>query len=348
MRLLPCSIAAVAFAAIAAGAPLFAAELQDSSPVDVASLLQELKRLREQQATQRKQRRQSALQQVIAAASNGERAASLWEDAVRAVQFEGAAREGTAVKEWRDREGEGLDSKEGREAARLFFAWLGLTLQHDAGAPVKDLLAQVVGYTKELAAHREAMEAVEDSIKKDKELDASGKHGKRRDGDESKVKRMNDQILGKALAGSPVVRWFGLEDFVHPGKWETNPGNYDGIFKQVILPELRAQRDPRLLEYWDMQLRKEAGNASKMKLFDAGKFTRETRPGLLWQRSQDMLLLGQKHRGMAEMFELIKRYPQHPDAESWIASLEALLVPTAAPAVAPKSPFGDPMPPESP
>jgi hypothetical protein len=323
---------------------------------------------------QLKQQRQQALQQVTAAAASAERAVALWEDAVRAVQFDGAPKEGAAFKEWKEREGDGLNSKEGRTAARLFFSWLALTMQHNAGTPVKDLLPQVVAYTKELNADREAMEALDETIKKNKELDGSGKHGGRRQGDEERNKRMHDQILNKGLAGSPVVRWMRLEEFIEPGPgaaqrgsgaaergdaragapvegaggWESNPGNYDGIFNNIILPELRAQKDPRLIEYWDMRLKKEAEAATRQKLtFNLDKYNNERRPSLLWSRAQDMLLLGQKNRAITEMFNLIKTFPNHPEADAWIARLEGVLAPPlpapAAPApAAPATPGAAP------
>jgi hypothetical protein len=313
------------------------AQVADAPPPDLNALLQSLKEIRQQQAQAQKQQRQQSLQQVTAAAGNGERAASLWEDAVRAIQFEGATKEGTAFKEWKDREGDGLNSKEGRNAARLFFTWLALTIQRDAGTPVKDLLPQIVSYTKELTAHREMIEALEASIQKEKELNASGKHGMKRQGDGEKDRRMHDQILNKGLGGSPVVQWMRLKDFVNPPQWENNPGDYEGIFNNIILPELRAQKDPRLLEYWDMRLKKEADAASRQKLtFAVEKYNNERRPALLWSRADDLLILGQKNRAITEMFNLIKTYPQHPESGAWIARLEAVLVPPIpAAAVAP-------------
>jgi len=41
------------------------------------------------------------------------------------------------------------------------------------------------------------------------------------------------------------------------------------------------------------------------------------------------LNLGQKNRGVTEMFNLIKTYPTHPDADDWIAKLENILLPPA-------------------
>jgi hypothetical protein len=310
------------------------AQTQDASPVDVPNLLRELKAIREKQVTQVKTRRQSALQTVQAAAANGERAAALWQEAIKAIRFDGAPKEGALFGEWKDKEGDGLNSREARNAARLYFTWLSLTMQRDAGATTKDLLLPVIAYTKELSAHQQMVESLEEEIKKDKELAASKTHGTRRAGGEGNVKKMNDQIL-KDLAGSPVVQWMKLQEFVTPEKWTSNPGDADAIFTQIVLPELRAQKDPRVLEYWDLRLKKEADAASKAKLvFDVDKFNNQRRPALLWRRAQDQLLIGQRNRAMTEMFGLIKNHPQHPEADDWIANLEATMGSSSVPAAA--------------
>src|SRR4051812_29872805 len=122
------------------------------APLDVAQLLQALKTMKEQQAQQLKAQKQRALQDVQAAAASPSGAAAAWEEAVREVQFEGAPREGTQFRGWKEKEGAGLDHKEGQNAARLYFVWLGLTLRRSAGLQLKDLLPQIVAYTKEATA----------------------------------------------------------------------------------------------------------------------------------------------------------------------------------------------------
>src|SRR5688500_2600950 len=101
---------------------------QDSAPVDPTQLLQALKSLKEQQTQQVKAQKNRGLQEVQAAAASPSAAAKAWEDAVRQVQFEGGSREGTQFREWKEKEGAGLDDQDAQNAARLYFAWLGLTL----------------------------------------------------------------------------------------------------------------------------------------------------------------------------------------------------------------------------
>ena len=75
------------------------------------------------------------------------------------------------------------------------------------------------------------------------------------------------------MGGSVYVQWMKLSDWVTVDGWENTPGSFDGIYKNIILPEMRAQKDPRLLDYWDMKMKKAADEASRSKLaFDLDKY----------------------------------------------------------------------------
>ncbi|MGZ7226727.1 hypothetical protein ACXWO0_09700, partial [Streptococcus pyogenes] len=74
-------------------------------------------------------------------------------------------------------------------------------------------------------------------------------------------------------------------------------GNVDGIFQKAILPLMRENKDPRLIQYWDHLIQREAESASDQKLaFAAGSFEQQRKPILLWNRAKDMLALGWKNR----------------------------------------------------
>lgn len=325
---------------IAAALAVPCARAQDGQTVDIAQMLQALRQLREQTTTKAKADKQRAIQEVSAAAASGESAVIAWEKAVMATHFDGVTKEATAFKAWRDGEGEALKEPEAKNAARLYFQWLALTLQRSSGTPVKEMLPSILNYTKELLNDQAAMDSLEDTISREKER-AAGKRGPQRKSNDGDVKKMHDSILNRPLGGSMVVQWLKLGDWVAVEKWEQSPGNYDGIFDKIILPELRAQRDQRVLEYWDMKIKRESENASKSKLeFDRDKFNTGRLPHLLWKRASDLALLGFKNRAANDMFNLIRKYPTHPDAGEWMGKLEEMLMPPvpALPAVAPAAP----------
>ena len=198
------------------------------------------------------------------------------------------------------------------------------------------MIPSVINYTKELLADQAAIENLDDSIKRDKEKE-KGKHGMQRKSNDGEVKKMHDNILNKGLGGSVVVQWLKLGEWVNVAGWEGTPGNFDGIYEKIILPELRTQRDQRVLEYWDMKIKREGDRAAKSKLeFEHDKFLTQKLPKLQWGKAADMAVLGFKNRAATEMFALIRKHPQHPDAGDWMGRLEEMLMPPApAPATVP-------------
>jgi hypothetical protein len=334
-------ISAVAFSLSAAAV----AQVQDAPPVNTTEMLATLRQLRDTQATQAKASKQSALKNLSPLAGNAALAAAAWEDAVRATQFQGVARESIAFREWMEKEGIGLKGKEAQNAARLYFAWLNITLQRSNGASVKDLLPQLIAYTRDLQVDQQAAQVLADSVQREKD---SAPQGARRFApsmekrvNDRVVKHMHDQIMNKGLANSPVVQWMKLSDFVTIEKWENNPGNLEGIYNKILLPELRAEKDPRVLDYWDLKIKRESELASAKHVdFEIAKFNTERLPELRWSRAEDVAAIGQKNKAATEMLALIKANPGHPAAAEWIGKLEELLSPTppAAPVPAPAPP----------
>lgn len=341
--------------------------VQDAQPMDVKQLIEALKLLREQNEAGIKTRKQQAYTRVMAAAASGSTAVAFWKDAVKEVQFDGASHQGSKMSDWREGDGDALSSKECQTAVRLHLYWLGLSLQHAMGTETKAMLQNVIDYTKQVRAEDEAM------IKFDNALDrAKEKANKRLAGgdvaEDQTIKRVHQQIFRTGVGGSPVARWLQLGDLLGAdskrkaggkngearpegaqaesgGGWEYTPGNVDGIYNAIILPEFRAMKDPRLLEYWDLKIKTESERAAEKKLdVEQRDWTQVTLPNLQWARAQDVMLLGQKNRAIGEMFRLVKSFPQHPSTASWISSLEGLILAATAPAavatIPPAAPAG--------
>ena len=112
--------------------------------------------------------------------------------------------------------------------------------------------------------------------------------------------------------------------------WELGPFNVEGIFQTIILPELRAQKDPRVLEYWDNKMRQLADRATKAKSpLEIDKFNQITRPLLQWGRALDMETIGLRNRAITEMFSIVKANPAHPGVEAWMKELRTRIQPPA-------------------
>jgi hypothetical protein len=349
--------------------------LEDNAPIDAKPILEALRTIKSQQEATIKTSKQRFIQEATAAAANPARAAELWEEAVRATQFQGVPKENAQFKDWRDKDGEALKDPEVKTALHLYFNWLALTLQRSAGAEVKTLFPAVLSHAREVAADQVSMEAFEETAKIAKDVPVNPNAPKRpvtaaqkeKRLDHQIVKRVHDQILKSSLASSAFVQWMRLSDYItdvapqkgRGGKargaaqaddapapsWEGTPGNFDGIYQSILLPELRAQKDLRLREYWDNKIKREGEAATRsQKTFEIDKFNKERRPSLLWSRDQDLIRVGMRNYAIGDMFTLIKTYPTHPEASGWIAELEGLLAPPAPAAPAPTTSAAAPEP----
>ena len=317
---------------------------QQDGAVDSAKLLKELHTVLDQQSGLIKTGQGAAIQQIAGAASSPDKAVALWEEAVRMTQFEGAGHESTAFQAWKAGEGELFKDRVVQSALRLYFTWLQITIQRSSGAKVKDLLPAIISYAKDLATDQAAIAPLEEEMKREEALRrqmemeaAAGKllarGPKPKAGNSADVKKLHDTILKRPLPGSIYVQWQRLMEWVNVDKWEATPGNFDGIYENVVLPEMREERDARLLDYWDMMMQKKADEANRTRLaFDVDKYNNLVVPTLLWGKFGDMVILGQKNQAFAGMLSLIKKYPTHPDSKDWVAQLEELLTPPKPPA----------------
>lgn len=305
----------------------------DAPPPDASQLLAFLKTLKDQQATQIKTAKGKVLREAQAAAASPAAAASAWVEAVRLTQFEGAEKEGAKFREWRDGEGAAFTELPVQKATQLYFRWLVLTMQRSMGTPVSELMPAVIQFTKDMAADREAMEDFSERAEKEKQLAQSRMHGNRKDtsGDDIRTRRAHDQVIDKAVNAGPIVALLHAEDLLKIEKWEMTPGNVDGIFTNIVLPELRINRDVRVLEYWDMKIKRRTDRMKERPAFEQEKFTKEGYPDLLWSRAREYVLIGQPNRGMGEMLKILRAYPQHPNLSGWIDDVEKLLSPAPAP-----------------
>jgi hypothetical protein len=182
--------------------------------------------------------------------------------------------------------------------------------------------------------------------------------------DDQLFKKIHTQLVGGPLSGTSYVEWQHLDEVVgdsgpvrrrgeqvdtnqSASSWNPVPGDVDGIYANIILPEMRAVHDVRAIEYWDAKLRREADVATRTKLqFEIDRFNTERRPELLWSRAQEFEWIGMKNRAALEMFGVLKNSPASPHTAEWVKELQDLISPKpAATAAAPAASAGVAPPP---
>jgi hypothetical protein len=273
-------------------------DAQDSGKIDAASILDALKAIKQKHEEFEKKDKTSLLQEVSAAAASTMAAVNYYQEAVRSTRFSGQNRETTQFNDWRrkGRDADRMKDKNWQEALRLHLYYLAITLRRETGTEVKDLLNQLLSYTNQLVVEHDLLQD-------------------------------QGEWMDRPLTDSIFVNWLQVGDQVAKlDKWEMVPGNFSGIYQQAILPELRKLKDLRAVEYWNLRIQMESNEATASgRNFDIDKFNHVTKPKLLWDRSQEMLAIGQKSKAATEMLAIIKNYPTHPSVSDWIEKLEKLV-----------------------
>lgn len=281
----------------------------DAPPPDAEALLNELKAIQSRQTSNKRQRIDAVKSELIAAARGDNSALRLYADATRQANFAGDAQK---FSDWRDRNLNLLTKDKAAGAiARLHLQYLALSLDRavlpaDQPPPFKDLWDYVVA----------AAEA------------------RREYGDQLALPPYEfvRNMLDRPIIESPVAKAKLIQQDLEKLKdWEMNAGAIDGILEKNIRGPLRAAKDPRLIDTWKIQIdyrtklaEKRGGDVA------AATLTQVEIPRLLWSRAKDMVVVGQKNRGILEMTAVIRANPNHPDTPTWISEVTELLQPAPA------------------
>ena len=271
------------------------ASAQDATAVDAKTLLSALKEMKTKHAESAKSQFGKMMQDLGAASASNASAIAFYEEATRAITFAGQTREKTLFQEWKKKEADHLKSVEMQTAVRLHLSYLLITLQHANGLTIPQVMPSLLRYSDMLTAAPELVST--------------------------------QDILRQSVNASIFLKWYGSEKILgNVHDWEMNPGNLDGIWRTTILPQMRKEKDQRAILYWDNKLKLATDAAAETKrVFDVDQFRFIRKPALLWSRAKDLIAIGQRNRGISEMFNIVKNWPDHPNNAAWIAKLEGIL-----------------------
>lgn len=283
---------------------------QDAPALNTEQVRRELDKLeadRTQASSARLARQLAALKP---GAEGGSASARLYQEAVEAVDFQGRREPGQTPAEWRKANADLLRSAALQQAVQFHVRYLILGLQYAAelrrgGDP--DLANTSWDYSRDLAAAL-------------LQKDLANPPGPARD------------LLFKPASQGVFARWLVLEDWLPSGDaWEGAPGNLAGILEKNVRPHWRKTSDPRLIGTWDLQLEFEAARITEKGLDTAAdRFNNHDRPRLLFARARDRAAIGQPNRAVADVMQLLRDYPVHPDAAKWTEFVRTQLPPAPA------------------
>lgn len=298
--------------------PLTAA--QDTPPVDALRLLQMLEKFEAEQNAKRDAGIQQVIQQLRNASSQ-DAAMELYLNSIQATQFVGETKENTRFKEWREKNVEKLRDPGFRLALAMQTHWLAMTLARQISEEPEKMTPDVASFASEVAKNREPL---------------SGKYAK--------------EIMNASVSESPQAKMLGVSHIAKGGEdWELAPGRFESIMEKTVLPVWRKNRDPKVMEYWDLRLAVLRQRASEATLeMDRQNLMQVEIPGMEWNRAKEFAQIGQPNRGLEELWKIFMAHPNHRQAPQWAATirmeLQNILNPPPPPEAGIAAPADAPLP----
>ena len=264
------------------------ASAQQAPPFDPNAVLATLKDLKTKQQTTVNREKSGVTANIAAAIADP---GKFYELAVSAVELQnGGGNDGSRLVEWRKRHAAELRNRDFLDALRQHLVYLSLTWQHSMGAKTKDQLGALLDYVSQVSRNAELYDAFD--------------------------------ITKKSLAEGVFVPYFQIGPYISGlPDWQDRPFDVNAIYEKIILPELRAEKNPRLLDCWRDRIQIETARAtSAQNALTANKFNNIRLPTLLWNRAEDELTLGLTNAAVADMLAQIKAHPDHPDFDHWVGA----------------------------
>jgi len=302
---------------------------QSAPTLDVKSMLEGLQQIKQQQSTAAKTQLSQTITDFSAASADDGAAENFYVEAVRVTRFVGQDSESTAFSEWEKNALPRLNPT----AIRLALRYTTISLQRAAGATDAQIFPVLLAYAQEAQDALPAIEAQQNAPQPQE----NNRRGYGRQQGQGQGQRVEEpRILEEAVSDNIFSRWYNIGGQLGTlQNWEQVPGNIDSIFQQTLLPMMRKTRDPRIIQYWDNKIVTErAAASSATAAFNTDRFNLTRRPSLLWSRAEDEVAIGQREQGLNDMYNLVKSFPTHPDAGTWIKELEGLLTTTPPAATA--------------
>ena len=297
------------------------AQPQDVAPPNLDVILKEIEALEQKQKQSKISERNQLVGLIQSATASGVAAANFYTQAVEDVQFKGKKDKVEAFNAWKKSHADLMRSREMQTALLLHLKYLLLSLQRKDVEKPETQLPALMAYVNELVSYDDFF---------------------------AKQNPPSDEtrgLLSKPLTGSIFAQWLPLGEWLPDQKsWESKPGDVPGILEKNIRSVLREKKDPQLIQIWDLEMKVEAGRITTGRSeHQADQFNTVIRPRLQFKQAQDMAVVGQPNRALAETIALVRANPLHPDFGIWVAKIRESVKP-AAPAPEPAAAQTSPQP----
>ena len=285
----------------------------DLTPQEREELLKKLEALRASADARVDARFRAAIAAFSSAVSSPSAASDLYLKCIEKVNFTDQKRKSQDFREWKRREGDRLSSAGFSLALQIQLRWLILTLQAASENSDRDQLA---------AGARSVLETI------------TG---------QASVLADHQQILSQTVTSSVFARAYEINN-IEVEKWPLAPGDISQIYEEILLPPLRARRQPQELRAaWTRRIQHEmimreqmpseengsrrVGMASATRSAAYERFVAEGLPQLQWEMEVDLFKHGDERTAASRMLAHIENNITHKTAAKWGDELVALLSP---------------------
>jgi hypothetical protein len=298
--------------------------------IDAKGMLEGLQAIKQKQSASAKQQLAQTIADFTAASSDDGAALNFYIEAVRVTRFVGRVDADSAFSLWK----KALVPRLNPSAIRTALRYTTITLQRAAGATDDQIFPVLLQYAQEtqddlpsLLARPQPPQNVPVGMQRSERRAERNAEGGLADGAVDIQQDPGERIMEQDVTENIFTRWYNIADQLSGlQNWANVPSDIDGMYKNFLLPYMRKNRDPRVLDYWDNRIITDRGAASQATAeFSVDRYNMTTRPALLWSRAEDEIVIGRRDQGITDMYGLVKAFPTHPDAGKWITELEGLL-----------------------
>lgn len=283
---------------------------QALTPEQFEKIQQELNRIEGVVEEKRISSRSSAVSAFQKGAASDKAALDLYFECFKEVRFDRQDARSSDYRDWREKNEERVKEKENLAALRLQLQYLVLTLRAAEGVSRETLIPELESFAASIVANANEFE--------------------------EGLKRLREPVNATVFAQA-----YGLDKSLKVDNWSFNPGNFDSIYNQSVLPFYRESQPEALAAAWDRKIKLETDfvmatsekNPSALETFKT-----ETLPQLQFQKGRDMFAFCSQQQGALTMINLLKNHPDHPRAGDWLQEFRELLVQAMIPAPAAPAP----------
>lgn len=276
-------------------------------------------------------------------------AVALYLDCYKLEHFERRNLKQTDFMDWRDRNEAKMKEDDFRQALLLQLEFLVLTIQAQDIQDQKKmgpLVAALQAYLgKAITAVQASTKHTASGAVEAKDTGPKGPGGARKGGGGGGGGGLGGELTGilrQAVSGSEFANAFLLDDYLTRKDWEYRPLDVAGIYGKVIFPYYLAEKTAELPGQWDARVNAElALRKAMLSETEFNLYTKDELPRLQWEKSNYLVANNVNPvNALADMLNVIKNNPNHPDAAGWLKEFRELVKAVSDPGV--------PAPPEKP